>query len=303
MKTTLHLSFLFLFLSLFRIDALAQSSRGNAIEGGTFVIIKMIDGTKIVGKKLASTPESIIVETQLAGKLNLFYDKIERIRSISDPNYTGGRFWKQNSNYSRNVIGPSGYGLQKGEGYYQNVMLFLHNVSYGFTDNFSMSFGTELVSLLNTNDFVANRTPGFVISPKFTFPITGNNINIGVGGIAGHAPDSENIFDLGLVYGVTTFGSRDNNFSVGVGFGVVDGDFTSAPTFSLAGNFRVGNSVSITTENWFFPSTDVGLVTLGVRIIGEVVSWDFSYIGVFDNTFFSASPIPFVGIAVPFGRR
>jgi hypothetical protein len=303
MKTTLNFRLLFLIFAICSCSFTEVLAQKESRQRDEYVMIKMIDGTRIIGKKLATTPESVIVDTELAGKLNIPYEKIDRMRSTSRPYLVDGQYWTENRNYTRNVIGPTGYGLKKGEGYYQNFFLFFHNVSYGFTDNFSLGFGTEMISLINSIDIGTSFNPGFVINPKFSFPLREDEINVSVSGVAVHVPESSELFDFGALFGTATFGSKDKNVSIGLGFGVAEGDISSSPGIALSGNLRVSNGFAFTSENWIFPSFEALLVSFGVRVIGERVNWDFALFGAGDGDFFSLSPIPLVGAVIPFGGR
>ena len=42
----------------------------------------------------------------------------------------------------------------------------------------------------------------------------------------------------GVLYGVATFGSRDRNLTLGVGFGFSENGWADTPTFSLGGMTR-----------------------------------------------------------------
>ena len=188
---------------------------------------------------------------------------------------------KENRTYMRNFFGGSGYGLEKGQGYYHNFMVFINGVNYGFTDYFSLGVTTEFASLFSGLEF----NPGFFISPKFSFPVTENLINIGIGGVLLHVPGSDQLLDFGAIYGVGTYGSKDRNISIGLGFSVVDGTIDSSPAIILSGNYRLGNGISVITENWLFSDFDTRIYTFGLRTIGGKVTWELTIVGVVEDGF------------------
>ena len=295
---------LYIFLSLFFLFSestiYAQKDRGLI---GDYVVIKMKDGNKITGKKLAATPESIVIEAEIVGKLNIRFSQISTIKVIRGP-YQAGAFWKQNRNYMRALISPTGYGLEKGEGYYQNYVLFLNQAAYGLTDNFSIGVGVELFSMLSgLNIDGSNPSASFAIVPKFTLPVEEGLINVGVAGVLANASGVRSSFvDFGALYGVLTLGPEDRHLSLGFGFGISGASFSPDPIISLSGFYRLGNGIGIITENWFFPPGDFTVVSLGVRILGNRLTWDVVFVGGASDGFWGASPIPLFGVNIPFSR-
>lgn len=262
--------------------------------------VKMKDGSSVRGELITETSDKLIVKTRSLGEVTILKKDMIEYRNLRASNIVDGTYWHENPNPTRNIYGPTGYGLRKGEGYYQNFMLFLNQVSYGFTDNFTLGVGVEIASILAGSE---GSFPGFTITPKFTVPIKKEKWNVGVGALALHIPNSDELFSAGILYGVSTWGSRDNNLSLGLGFGITEGDFTARPTITVAGNIRLAKRFGLVTENWIIPIGDEygGLMSLGGRYIGERITWDFAILGGGFEGEFELSPIPLVGIAFPFG--
>jgi hypothetical protein len=294
-----------LLLTLFTFFATTIQAQNDGIED-IYVSVKMNDGNTFVGKQIALTDTHIIIETESLGKMNLPRENVKVFKVINKPSRsTSGQYWYENPNATRNVITPTGYSLRKGEGYYQNLMLFYNQVSYGFTDRLTIGVGFETLSLLSGG--LGNGGIGYTITPKFSFPIREEEWNVGIGALLIGVPflDNDRFVDLATIYGVNTFGSRDRNVSLGIGFGIVDGEFSSRPTVTISGNLRLSERFALTTENWILPNSD-GIIVLsfGGRIIGNNVTWDISFIGATDvegGGDFGISPLPLVGLVAPFG--
>jgi hypothetical protein len=79
----------------------------------------------------------------------------------------------------------------------------------------------------------------------------------------------------GVVYGVGTFGDRDQAASVGVGFGFSNGDFESQPVVMAGGEMRVSSQTKLITENYFAPGESGVVLSGGIRFFGERLSADF----------------------------
>lgn len=267
-----------------------------------YVIIKMKDGNRIVGKKLAVTEESIVVETEVAGKLNLAFKDIAHIRELNEAPKGDGLYFIENRSYMRGFISPTGYGLEKGEGYYQNYMLFFHQVNYGFTDRFSLGFSTEVLSPIANAGFGDPVGPSYLINPKFSIAAEEGLVNIGIAAVAAGLADTGSPIDLGALYGVVTLGAKDRHLNMGIGFGISESSVSPSPVFSLGGMYRVGNKGAFILESWIFPPEAVTGISLGLRILGNRVNWDILFVGGFADGFFGGIPLPIVGINVPFGN-
>jgi len=198
-------------------------------------------------------------------------------------------------------------------------MLVWNQFNYGISNNFSMGIGFELVSLLDQdnseNNGTSSKLPGFTLTPKYSIPIEENKVNIGVGAVVLHYPGSENLFDAGGVYGLATFGSRDRNFTFGLGLGA-DREASSlgddendklidAPVLLFSGVYRLNKRIALTTENWFLKDDNVtvGFNTFGIRFLGNRASFDLGIIG--SSGFgdgYHFSPVPVGGVVIPFGK-
>lgn len=199
---------------------------------------------------------------------------------------------------TRYYFGPNGYGLRQGEGYYQNVNIFFNSVSYGITDNFSMGGGLVPLFLFGGLD---TPTPIYIL-PKFSFPIVKDKLNLGAGALIGTllGGGETGAGFVGTVYGIGTFGTRNKNLSIGLGYGFVDDSFASTPTVSISGSVRISEKSYLMTENYLIDGFAVGI--LGGRTVWESVSLDYGLIlpySVLGDGGFAA--IPWLSLIVPFG--
>ena len=199
------------------------------------VSVSTVDGNEFVGQILKIEAEAIVLKTENLGALRLRKQDIKTIKPVSRKQFVGGEYWFENPHSTRYFFGPNGYGLRKGEGYYQNTWIFFNQVNYGITDNFSMGVGIMPLFLIG-----GEASPVWV-TPKVSLPVKKDKVNLGFGGIFYYllGGDGET---LGIAYGQATFGSRDKNVNIGVGYGVADGEWASAPTLSLSGFYRVGKN-------------------------------------------------------------
>lgn len=262
------------------------------------VLLKMLDGSELIGKLIAEDQTSLIIETTSLGQLNILRSEVKVL--IRSPE--GGRAgWHATRDAARNIFGPTtGYNPPKGKGYYQNYMLLVNQVHYGLTDHFSLGMGLELASLLEN----ALQLPSVALYPKVSIPVVENQFQIGLGAVFTHLADfGPSTFDFVNYYTALTYGPPDRHISVGLGYTRIDGDYSASPLYILGGQYRFTRSFALATENWLARGPTQGsLLSLSGRIIGQRTSWDLGVILLVYHEFFGNEiiPLPLLGFTVPF---
>lgn len=259
--------------------------------------VETVDGNEYIGKILSRDSSGITLKTEQLGVITLKSADVKRVSAIGAVKIENGRVWLDNPDASRYFISPSGYGVKKGQGYYQNVWIFFNQFTYGITNNFSIGAGIVPLFL-----FSGSPTPVW-INPKLSIPIVKDKINLGVGFLAGTVLGEVNS-GFGILYGVTTFGSRDRNISVGIGYGFAGDELAQTPTITLSGMYRIAPRWYLLTENYLIGLSDanLGILSFGGRYVTRKLGIDF---GLFvpieqDDGIFAG---PWLGINVPFGRK
>lgn len=210
--------------------------------------------------------------------------------------------WFENHHQSKYFISPTGFGLKKGEKYYQNIYSIYNSVGFGITDNFSINAGIIPFSLVGFDGLLLN------INPKFSIPLE-DNFHVGItSSLFVFFDDLDDLNDtdsFGSVSGVITYGNTNNNISIAVG-GLVADSFI-VPTTTISGQFRFSKNIFIISENWISPFL---ISSLGIRIMLKKWSIDFAYLNTPKQDFFSdnegnngRSHLPFMSIQVPFGKK
>ncbi|RDV14629.1 hypothetical protein DXT99_13240 [Pontibacter diazotrophicus] len=258
-------------------------------------IVETNDGSVFQGTYLGQSEAGIRLLTESAGEITIPMSAVKNFRILDERNFRNGVYWFENPNATRYLFSPSAYSLRKGEAYYQNTYLVLNSFNYGVTDRFTIGAGFELISTFSGE-------PIFFITPKYTFPIS-ENWNAGAGVLYANAA-IEDFSGLGIGYGIVTYGNRDNNVTLGVGFGYVDDEVSGEPVINLSGMKRVGRKVALVTENWFVPAGGYyGVYSYGLRFMGERITVDFAFL----NNPDIASEVVFIGVpyldfVVKFGK-
>ena len=91
------------------------------------------------------------------------------------------------------------------------------------------------------------------------------------GGLVGEESET-----LGLFYGVGTIGNRDNNMTVGIGYGYAGDEILRTPLINISGMVRVNRRLFLLTENYFIPEAEAGgILFAGARWTTEQFAVDF----------------------------
>lgn len=254
------------------------------------------DGNEYIGKILSRDTSSIELGTENLGEISINQRDILTITPFDAQRMKDGKYWFENPQAARYFWAPNGYGLKRGEVYYQNVWVLYNQLSVGVTDHFSMGGG--LIPLF----LFSGPTPVWV-TPKFSIPVSEDKVNLGVGALLGTVLGDE-AGGLGLVYGMTTFGSRDSNISFGLGYGYSDGSWADAPIINISGMARIGNRGYIVTENYYLNLGDehVLLLSFGGRSFIKRAGLDYGLFLPFGNDMDGFIALPWLGLTLPFGK-
>lgn len=254
--------------------------------------IETIDGNEFIGVIESRDTEKITLRTEVLGLITIQMRNIKSIQEVNRQQLVQGQLWAENPQATRYFWAPNGYGLKQGEGYYQNVWVLFNQVSVGITDRVSVGLGLVPLFL-----FEGSATPVW-ITPKVSIPIKKDAFNLGAGVLAGTILGGDSgVF--GIAYGVTTFGNRDKNLTIGLGYGFADGEWASIPAISIGGMIRIGKRGYLLTENYIIE--DVGIITLGGRTVWSNVSLDYGLALPISGDGFIG--IPWLGLVVPFGKK
>lgn len=269
----------------------------SAIPDTTLHRIETSDGNEFIGEIISEDTLQIQLSTQNFGILTIQKKNIKLIELIDSRQIRDNKIWFSNPQSTRYFWSPNGYGLKEGEGYYHNIWVLWNQFAYGISDNFSIGGGIIPLFL-----FGGAPTPLF-ITPKFSIPVEKDKFNLGVGALLGTIlGESESSF--GIVYGISTFGTTDNNVSFGMGYGFTGDGWATSPMVNINGMFRLSDRWYLLTENYYLNTggEGFGILTMGGRWMIKKAALDFGLVipvGV-ENGFIG---IPWLGFTVPFGKK
>lgn len=289
------IKFFFLILLFSLLLCLTNKSFAQEQTSTSLWQVETKDGNIYYGKIISQSQEVMRLETENLGIISIAVDNIRAVREVNAEEIKDGEVWPVNAQATRYFFAPNAYGLRQGEAYYQNVWILFNQISVGVTDHFSIGLGTVPLFM-----FGGASTPVW-ITPKFSVPIKKDKVNLGGGALIGTVLGESSSF--GLAYGVVTFGDRNGNLNLGLGYGFADGDWADTPLVNIGGMLRLSKKGYLVSENYFVTTDGAtfGIISLGGRTVWNRFSLDYGgFIPLGETeTFFV---IPWLGFVVPLGK-
>lgn len=286
-------------LFLFAILFVFQTSRTLAqTQDSTLVRIETADGNEYIGTIVSQNNQVLVLKTENLGEITIQKGTIRNHEIVRKEQLKEGEVWFENPQSTRYFWGSNGYGLKKGEGYYQNIYVFWNQFTYGLSNHVSIGGGVIPLFLLG-----GGPTPVF-LTGKVSVPVAENKVNLAAGALVG-AVLGEEAASFGIVYGVSTFGNPDQNFSLGVGYAFVEGEWASTPLINLSGMVRTSKRMYLLTENYYVHGggNGGGIIGLGGRWLIKKASLDFMLAIPFGMDLDTFIAFPAIGFVIPFGNN
>jgi len=258
-------------LTMTALPARAQEAPPVPAAADTATEVRLKDGSVLIGRVERETETQVVLVTRSGARVEIPRSEIISMRRVSLRE--DGNVWVEDPNGSRLFFSSTGRGLAKGEGYVSSYWLFFPFVGYGVTDWLTIAGGTPII-------------PGafgeiFYLAPKVTLFDRGRT-SLSAGALSFFVTDQVDAGNAGILYGVGTYGSRDNAITLGAGWFYAQtedfNDISNEPVFMLGGERRISRRVKLVTENWLAVNPGVdGLVSAGFRFIGDRLSADLGF--------------------------
>lgn len=256
-------------------------------------LVRLRDGTSLVGRILGVTADSLRMQLA-AGAMVVSRAAVTQVRQFAASRIRNGEYWFENPHATRLLFSSTAFPLEKGTGYYANIWLVMHTFAAGVTDRFTIGGGGFWIPGVSLDETL------LYLLPKYTV-IDGDNGKVALGALVGILPwdlADNSTWTAGILYGVGTTGTRDSNFSVGLGWGYAGDDLASNPILMVGGQARLARRLGFISENWFFPvsGNTEGIISGGLRFLGEGLSVDLAWLKATDGPGW----IPWLGFAFRF---
>lgn len=248
---------LFCLFTLFSFSAKAQTETEEVVQ----VTVILTDKSEIKGELMSENEREIVINSTTLGLITFERSEIKTIL------YFDAKGRRANPNPTRYFLGQSSFTLPKGEGYYQNIYGLFNLVSYGITDRFSVSAGTEIITLLQGFPILfTNLKYGIPISKKLQGAVSFTYLTSG-GNLGGN-------LNLGSLNALITYGDKEHNLTFGTGYALANGEINDTGLLTIAGMTRVTGRLALLTENYILPSQEGSLISGGVRYIAKKLTID-----------------------------
>jgi len=284
-------------ISINRQGYLSNFKKINTTADTTIFRIETIDGNEFTGTIMSQDQEKLLLKTALLGEITIQKKNVRDIAIVDPKQMKGGVLWRDNPQSSRYFWAPNGYGIKKGQGYYQNVWIMVNQWTYAPSNNFSLGVGLIPLFL-----FGGASTPIWMTA-KFSVPLKADKINLGAGILSGTVVGEEQT-GFGIGFGIMTFGSRDKNVSLGMGYGYTAGDWAKRPMVTFSSMIRTGPRGYFLTENYYMNAggEQTVIISLGGRSMLKRVGIDYGlFMPISEGLGFVA--IPWLGLTAPLGKR
>lgn len=251
----------------------------------------MVDGVEVVARVAEVDGSTVILITPAGIRMEVEAYQIREIH-LAEGRVVDGQYWREDPNLTRLFFTATGRALDAGEAYAGTYFIVLPFVAVGVTDRFTLAAGAPVLF---------GEFEPFYIAPKFqVIRVPGLDASLGT---LVFFFDDENV---GIAYGVATFGDSDGDraLTLGLGFGFSGADFSNQPVAMIGGETRISRRIKLLTENYFLPGDTGFLYSAGLRFIGDRFSTDVGLAGVaggFDDGG-GACCVPIVNFSYAFGR-
>ncbi len=181
---------------------------------------------------------------------------------------------------TRNNVTPSALPLKTGEGYYQNIWAVYNNIHFGITDE--LSAGVGMVIFPGLFEDIGLPLEGHI---KYAGQVA-NKWHLGIDVLALHFPKGSKKSRTAFM-GVTTYGDRRNNLSLGFGVQSLKSSYRSEsmPYMTAASQIQIVDDFFFVGDaGWGFGSDNSGLIlSLGVRFKFKSMSADVFFMNTDGN--------------------
>ncbi|HLK96460.1 MAG TPA: hypothetical protein VK364_01705, partial [Hymenobacter sp.] len=109
------------------------------------------------------------------------------------------------------------------------------------------------------------------ITPKFSVPVS-EKFHVGAGALVSRAFNTT----FGVGYGLGTYGTADQNLTLGLGYAFAEGEINSTPVVVIGGATRVSRRISLLNETYLADGGALGL--FGLRMAGSQFSGSLGFI-------------------------
>jgi hypothetical protein len=295
---------LLLTIVLASIGCHAQKNIPQQADSIKYWRVETTEKVEFIGEIIRTEDGLMTIRTQKYGEIKIRQADIRSIEQVAPETVFDRKIPRDNFHTAHYLWLSNGFGLKPGEVYYENILIIINQVSVGITKNLSVTAGTMPIYFLGGNTLPAWIMPKLSVplGPKARF---GASVLYGKSFILRDRYDGDGRHDFGIALGTFTFGSRENNVTIGGGQGLT-GQIRNMPVLSLATMNKVGRSTYLITESYVINSRDTNplcIVSVAGRRVFKRASIDYGGFTPLTRNAGSFIVIPWIGMSVPLGKQ
>ena len=285
-----------LLLSLAPLTEKLLAAPGASPDSAVAVLI--VDGTKLTGRIVRQDDASILLITPSNLEVRIPLPSIVSIEPFRG-RVVEGLVFLSDPNYSRLMFAPTGRPLRAGEGYFSDYYVFFPGLSYGITNQASLTAGISIFPGLGIDKQIITLAPKIGLQLSDTQAVSAGILYLTV-------PDEG---AAGIAFAIGSLGHYDRSLTAGIGIGYTkddrhaDFEFAQHPIIMLGGNIRLSNSVALVSENWFITGEGLSLseqpLGITLRFFGEQIAADVGFI-IIGEVLKEGFPIPWLSLVYHF---
>lgn len=233
--------------------------------------VQLRDGSELIGRIIAVNDSTVQFQSSL-GVSTIRSSDILKLSSDRGGVVRNGQYYFPNPNATRLIFAPTGRMLDRGEGYFSDYWVFFPGMSVGLSEMVSIGGGMSIFPGVGLGEQLLYFTPKLGLARSENFNAAVGALYVAMPSFFDEGSDRES---AGMLYGVGTWGDRDNSFTTGLGYGFANGDLASSPALLIGGEARVAPRFSFVTENYMIPGGTL-LLGGGIRFLGRGLSVDLA---------------------------
>lgn len=268
-------------------DARAQERVDVPAPSDTLYQVRLTDGSVLYARIAEVSADRVVLTTSGGARVELDRAQIREIRPARGK-VVDGEYRVEDPSATRLFFTATGRSLRAGEAYVGTYLIVLPFLAFGVTDRFTLAAGAPVLF---------GEFEPFYVAPKLQV-VRRERFQLSLGTLAFFFQDE----NVGIAYGVGTFGDADDAFTAGVGFGYSGADFSSQPVGMIGAEARVSRRVKLLTENYFLPGETGFVFSGGLRFVGDRLSTDVGVAGGVGEDGEGGCCLPMLNFAYSFGR-
>ena len=220
----------------------------------TMYEFELSDGTVLFARIIQIDGDQVVLVTLGGTQIQVDRSDIAEFREAHGQ-VRRGRFWPEDPSGTRLFFTSTGRSLRQGTGYVGTYVVVLPFAAVGITNRITFAAGAPVL---------LGEFEPFYIAPKIQL-VRHPRVQVALGALAFFYKKET----VGVTYAVATIGQPDRAASLGFGVFFSGDDYTGNGTGMVGAEVRVSRRIKLITENYVIPSSQLVILSGGLRVMGD----------------------------------